>query len=79
MESQIVYVEETDNELHGRPAAITMRGMAAMPTRFWPLSLKMEPFGLRNYPGVSAEALAAYVKGLWAAFPDFHLELLNAG
>ena len=32
-----------------------------------------------TYPGVSAEALAAYVKGLWAAFPDFHLELLNAG
>ena len=32
-----------------------------------------------TYPGVSGEALAAYVKGLWTAFPDFHLELLNAG
>ena len=32
-----------------------------------------------TYPGVSGEALAAYVKGLWAAFPDFHLELLNGG
>jgi nuclear transport factor 2 (NTF2) superfamily protein len=32
-----------------------------------------------TYPGVSREALAAYVKGLWTAFPDFHLELLDAG
>jgi predicted ester cyclase len=32
-----------------------------------------------TYPGVSGEALAAYVKGLWTAFPDFHIELLNAG
>ena len=32
-----------------------------------------------TYPGVSGEALAAYVKGLWTAFPDFHLELLNDG
>jgi predicted ester cyclase len=29
--------------------------------------------------GVSGETLAAYVKGLWAAFPDFHLELLDGG
>ena len=32
-----------------------------------------------TYPGVSGEAIAAHVKGLWAAFPDFHLEVLNAG
>jgi hypothetical protein len=32
-----------------------------------------------TYPGVSGEAIAVYVKGLWAAFPDFHLEVLNAG
>lgn len=32
-----------------------------------------------TYLGVSGEALAAYAKGLWTAFPDFHLELLNAG
>ena len=32
-----------------------------------------------TYPGVGGEALAAYVIGLWTAFPDFHIELLNAG
>jgi hypothetical protein len=32
-----------------------------------------------TYPGASGEALAAYVKGLWTAFPDWHLETLNAG
>jgi hypothetical protein len=32
-----------------------------------------------TYPGVSGEALAAYAKGLWAAIPDFRIELLNAG
>ena len=32
-----------------------------------------------TYPGVSGDALAAYVKGLWTAFPDFRIELLNAG
>jgi steroid delta-isomerase-like uncharacterized protein len=32
-----------------------------------------------TYPGVSVEALAAYVKALWTAFPDFHIEVLNAG
>ena len=32
-----------------------------------------------TYPGVTPEALAEYVKGLWTAFPDFHLELLNIG
>ena len=35
--------------------------------------------GPDTYPGVSGEALAAHVKGLWTAFPDFHIELLNAG
>ena len=30
-------------------------------------------------PGVGGEALANYVKGLWAAVPDFSIELLNAG
>jgi hypothetical protein len=24
-----------------------------------------------TYPGISGEALAAYIKGLWTAFPDF--------
>jgi ketosteroid isomerase-like protein len=32
-----------------------------------------------TYPGVSGEAFAAYLKGLWTAFSDFHIELLNAG
>ena len=32
-----------------------------------------------TYPGVGGEALANYVKGLWAAVPDFSIELLNAG
>ena len=32
-----------------------------------------------TFPGVSGEAIAAYAKGVWAAFPDFHIELLNAG
>jgi predicted ester cyclase len=32
-----------------------------------------------TYPGVSGEALAAFVKKVWTAFPDFQIELLNAG
>jgi uncharacterized protein (TIGR02246 family) len=32
-----------------------------------------------TYPGVGGEALANYVKGVWAAFPDFSIELLNVG
>ena len=32
-----------------------------------------------TYPGVTPEALAEYVEGLWTAFPDFHIEVLNAG
>jgi steroid delta-isomerase-like uncharacterized protein len=28
--------------------------------------------------GVTGEALASYAKGLWAAFPDFSIELVNA-
>jgi SnoaL-like polyketide cyclase len=32
-----------------------------------------------TYPGIGGEALANYVKGLWAAVPDFSIELLNAG
>ena len=32
-----------------------------------------------TYPGVGGEALAEFVKGVWTAFPDFHLELLNCG
>ena len=32
-----------------------------------------------TYPGVSGEAIGAFVKGLWTAFPDFHIELLNGG
>jgi predicted ester cyclase len=29
--------------------------------------------------GIGGEALAEFVKGVWTAFPDFHLELLNCG
>ena len=32
-----------------------------------------------TYPGVSGEAIGAFVKGVWTAFPDFHIELLNGG
>ena len=32
-----------------------------------------------TYPGISEEALANYVKGLWTSVPDFSIELLNAG
>src|ERR1700737_4426976 len=32
-----------------------------------------------TYPGVSGEALATFVEGVWTAFPDFSVELLNAG
>ena len=32
-----------------------------------------------NYPGVGGEALAEFVKAVWTAFPDFHIELLNGG
>jgi len=32
-----------------------------------------------TYPGISGEALADFVKGVWTAVPDFSIELLNAG
>jgi hypothetical protein len=32
-----------------------------------------------TYPGVGGEALAAFAKGVWTAFPDFPIELLNVG
>jgi ketosteroid isomerase-like protein len=32
-----------------------------------------------TYPGINGEALAAHVKTVWAAVPDLHLELLDAG
>jgi hypothetical protein len=32
-----------------------------------------------TYPGIGGEALAAFIKGVWTAFPDFSVELLNAG
>jgi hypothetical protein len=31
-----------------------------------------------TYPGIGGEALAAYLKGLWTAFPDFSVEFLIA-
>ena len=36
-------------------------------------------FPTDTYPGIGGEALAAFVKGVWTAFPDFCVELLNAG
>jgi hypothetical protein len=35
--------------------------------------------GVVRNPGVGGEALAAFVKGVWTAFPDFTIELLNVG
>ena len=32
-----------------------------------------------TYPGIGGDALAEFVQGVWTAFPDFHLELLNCG
>jgi predicted ester cyclase len=32
-----------------------------------------------TYPGIRGEALAAFVKGVWTAIPDFSIEMLNAG
>ena len=32
-----------------------------------------------TYPGIGGETLSEFVKGVWTAFPDFHLELLNCG
>ena len=32
-----------------------------------------------TYPGIGGEALTAYLKGLWTAFPDFSVEFLSAG
>ena len=32
-----------------------------------------------TYPGIGGEALAPFVKGVWTAFPDFSVEVLNAG
>ena len=31
------------------------------------------------YPGLAGEAVAEFVKAVWTAFPDFHIELLNGG
>ena len=45
-----------------------------------PPSRKMARFATpHNYPKVGGEALAEFVKALWTAFPDFHIELLNGG
>src|SRR5580704_513229 len=30
-------------------------------------------------PGINGEALATFVKGVWTAFPDFTVQLLNVG
>ncbi len=30
-------------------------------------------------PGINGEPLATFVQGVWAAFPDFTVELLNVG
>ena len=30
-------------------------------------------------PGIGGEALANYVKGLWASVPDLSIEILNIG
>jgi hypothetical protein len=32
-----------------------------------------------TYPGISVENLAEFAKGVWTTFPDFSIELLNAG
>jgi hypothetical protein len=32
-----------------------------------------------THPGIGDEALAEFAKAVWTAFPDFHIELLNAG
>jgi steroid delta-isomerase-like uncharacterized protein len=32
-----------------------------------------------TYPGIGGEPLANFVKGVWATFPDFSVELLNTG
>jgi steroid delta-isomerase-like uncharacterized protein len=32
-----------------------------------------------THPGVSGDALADFAKAVYTAFPDFHVELLNAG
>jgi predicted ester cyclase len=32
-----------------------------------------------THPGIGGEALVEYVKGVWTAFPDFHIDLLNCG
>jgi nuclear transport factor 2 (NTF2) superfamily protein len=28
-----------------------------------------------TYPGIGGDELAAFVKGVWTGFPDFHIEL----
>jgi hypothetical protein len=32
-----------------------------------------------THPGIGGEALAEYMKAVWTAFPDFRVEVLNAG
>jgi hypothetical protein len=57
-----------------------MPGTVAMRMLLSPPSRKMARFATpHNYPGVGGEALAEFVKALWTAFPDFHIELLNGG
>jgi hypothetical protein len=32
-----------------------------------------------TYPGLNVEALAEFAKGVWTAFPDLSVKLLNVG
>ena len=56
------FLNQSDNELSEVARRYSqMRGMAAMPTRLWPLSLKMEPFAIRTPTPALAEKLLPHM------------------
>jgi hypothetical protein len=39
----------------------------------------MASIAILIHPGIGGEALAEYMKAVWTAFPDFRVEVLDAG
>jgi predicted ester cyclase len=57
-----------------------MSGTVAMPPLWLALSQKDGKYCSPDTdPGINGETLATFVQGVWAAFPDFTVELLNVG
>ena len=72
------------------PFNVTVRPVGALPSTPWPVLvplMRLSPLSRKTarfatptpIPALPEEALAEYIKGLWTAFLDFHIEVLNAG